>query len=44
MESPERRRELEEMLEEWAGVGMMSELCDDSDNVAGGSEDVNIIL
>jgi hypothetical protein len=43
MEVPERCRELEEMLEEWARVGMMGEFFDDSDGVAG-SEDVNIIL
>jgi hypothetical protein len=39
----ERRQELESMLEEWADVGMMGELRDDSDSAAG-SDDINIIL
>ncbi|KAG1744790.1 hypothetical protein EDB19DRAFT_1826933 [Suillus lakei] len=40
---PDRCRELEEMLEEWAESGMMNGLCNDSD---GGSaeEDVNIVI
>ncbi|KAG1848321.1 hypothetical protein DFJ58DRAFT_842963 [Suillus subalutaceus] len=43
MDIPKRRRQLEEMLEEWAESGMMNWLCNDSD---GGSanEDVNIII
>ncbi|KAG0693660.1 hypothetical protein DFH29DRAFT_881291 [Suillus ampliporus] len=41
MDIPERRQELESMLEEWADVGMMGESWDDSD---AGSDDVNIIL
>ncbi|KAG0699345.1 hypothetical protein DFH29DRAFT_877341 [Suillus ampliporus] len=40
---PDRRRELEEMLEEWAESGMMNGLCNDSDGGSGG-EDVNIII
>lgn len=43
MANPERRQELESMLEEWADVGMMGELWDNSDSAAG-SDDVNIIL
>jgi hypothetical protein len=43
MTNPERRQELESMLEEWADVGMMGELRDDSDSAAG-SDDINIIL
>jgi len=43
MEVPERYRELERMLKEWAGVGMMGELHNDFDSAVG-SDDVNIIL
>ncbi|KAG1906125.1 uncharacterized protein F5891DRAFT_975576 [Suillus fuscotomentosus] len=43
MTNPKRRQEVESMLEEWADVGMMGELQDDSDSAAG-SNDINIIL
>lgn len=43
MANPECHQELGSMLEEWADMGMMGKLWDDSDSAAG-SDNVNIIL
>lgn len=43
MANPKCHQELGSMLEEWADMGMMGELWDDSDSAAG-SDNVNIIL
>jgi hypothetical protein len=43
IEIPQRRQELEEMLEEWAEFGLMSGVPNGSDS-GSGEEDVNIII
>ncbi|KAG2744751.1 hypothetical protein P692DRAFT_20744111 [Suillus brevipes Sb2] len=43
IEIPQRRQELEEMLEEWAEFGLMSGVPNGSDS-SSGKEDVNIII